>query len=223
MQRRDLTKTIAFATFAALFADAAAGAKATCSSPCYPLTPSERVNGMAPSDARYPLGNILSWGADQTGLPDSTIAIQRAVNVAWASGSYGARSTSPCMKESRLASIPIAGASCSMSTWSGRSRLTAEAPCVPQRTLRMTRCGRLESVCLPAGVVGQGSDARHLRRPMTASSASGFRSERAGSRQSRPQLRGDRRGVYAGGFCSKATALPVQLRFRIGEPGAVGP
>lgn len=89
MQRRDLAKAIAFATFAAPLADASAGAEAPCSSPCYPATASERVNGMAPPDARYPPGNVLRWGADQTGVRDSTAAIQRAVNVAWASGYYG--------------------------------------------------------------------------------------------------------------------------------------
>ena len=89
MQRRDLAKAIAFATFAAPLADPAAGAEPSCSSPCYPPTVSEKVNGMAPPDLRYPPGNILRWGADQTGVRDSTAAIQHAVNVGWASGFYG--------------------------------------------------------------------------------------------------------------------------------------
>lgn len=89
MQRRDLAKALAFATFAAPLADTSAGAEPSCPSPCYPPTQSEKVNGMAPPDLRYPPGNILRWGADQTGVRDSTAAIQHAVNVAWASGFYG--------------------------------------------------------------------------------------------------------------------------------------
>src|SRR5215469_12817138 len=89
MLRRDLAKVLAFSAFTASTADSAASAEAPCSSPCYPPTKSEAVNGMPPPDLRYPPGNILRWGADQTGVRDSTAAIQHAVNVGWASGFYG--------------------------------------------------------------------------------------------------------------------------------------
>jgi hypothetical protein len=59
-----------------------------CGKPCYPPTPAEGVNGVAPSDLSIPPGNVLRWGADPTGVADSTKAIQRAVNVGWASGNY---------------------------------------------------------------------------------------------------------------------------------------
>jgi hypothetical protein len=89
MLRRDLAKAFAFSALTASVAGSAAGAESPCSSPCYPPTKSESVNGSPPADLSYPPGNILRWGADQTGVRDSTAAIQHAVNVGWASGFYG--------------------------------------------------------------------------------------------------------------------------------------
>lgn len=89
MRRRDLTKAFLLTASTTLLADPAARAKDSCTVPCYPPTPAEGVNKVAPSDLRFPPGNVLRWGADRTGSRDSTLAIQRAVNVAWACGNYG--------------------------------------------------------------------------------------------------------------------------------------
>jgi Pectate lyase superfamily protein len=89
MLRRELAKTLALSAFATSLADASARNGNPCSGPCYPPTPAEGVNGMAPADLRHEPGNVLRWGADGTGVRDSTAAIQHAVNVGWASGFYG--------------------------------------------------------------------------------------------------------------------------------------
>jgi len=87
MRRRDLSKVLLAWTAAA----PVAGAKTNtnCARPCYPPTPAETLDRVLPSDLSYPPGNVLRWGADPTGAADSTQALQRAVDAAWASGFYG--------------------------------------------------------------------------------------------------------------------------------------
>lgn len=46
------------------------------------------ASATAPVNLSYPPGNVLRWGADQTGVTDSTQAIQYAINIAWASSYY---------------------------------------------------------------------------------------------------------------------------------------
>jgi len=88
MRRRDLSKALLASASAASLYGAEARAQATCNEPCYPSTPAESVNAVPPSNRAYPPGNVLRWGADPTGMRDSTSAIQNAVNVAWAAGNY---------------------------------------------------------------------------------------------------------------------------------------
>ena len=88
MRRRDLSRGLLAAAVASRSSEAQAETTPFCGKPCYPATPAEAVNGRAPSDLSIPPGNVLRWGADPTGAQDSTDAIQRAVNVAWASGNY---------------------------------------------------------------------------------------------------------------------------------------
>jgi len=87
MHRRDLSRGL-LAALVSHPTKAQAETTLACGKPCYPPTPAEAVNGLAPSDISIPPGNVLRWGADPTGAVDSTDAIQRAVNVAWASGNY---------------------------------------------------------------------------------------------------------------------------------------
>jgi len=88
MRRRDLYKAV-LAPLPGSAPPAVTQAHSTCAQPCYPPTPAEGVNSIPPADLSFPPGNVLRWGADPTGAVDSTAAIQRALNVAWASGNYG--------------------------------------------------------------------------------------------------------------------------------------
>jgi Pectate lyase superfamily protein len=88
MRRRDLSRGLLAAAMAGRPSVTQAEATLVCAKPCYPPTLAEGVNGVAPSDLSIPPGNVLRWGADPTGTADSTAAIQRAVNVGWASGNY---------------------------------------------------------------------------------------------------------------------------------------
>lgn len=88
MRRRDLSKALLVAASALGFSKTQAQAKSDPGQPYYPLTQAEAVNTIAPSDLSFPPGNVLRWGADPTGVADSTDAIQRAVNIGWASGNY---------------------------------------------------------------------------------------------------------------------------------------
>lgn len=54
----------------------------------YPKAEGEFPGDSAISAYQHEIGNVLRYGADPTGLLDSTAAIQRAVNQAWASGFY---------------------------------------------------------------------------------------------------------------------------------------
>lgn len=84
MRRRDLYKAVL-----APLADSPVAPQTTCVQPCYPPTSAEAVNTVPPAELSFPPGNVLRWGADPTGGADSTMAIQLALNVAWASGNYG--------------------------------------------------------------------------------------------------------------------------------------
>lgn len=44
-----------------------------------PQSPAEAAAGIVPTNASYPVGNVLRYGADSTGVLDSTAAIQAAV------------------------------------------------------------------------------------------------------------------------------------------------
>lgn len=88
MRRRDLSRGLLAAALASRSSMTQAEATLACGKPCYPPTPAEAVNGVEPSDLSIPPGNVLRWGADPTGVADSTKALQRAVNVGWASGNY---------------------------------------------------------------------------------------------------------------------------------------
>jgi Pectate lyase superfamily protein len=88
MRRRDLPSLL-LATAVEASVPAKASAQPPCSRPCYPLAVAEGVNPVPPIDLTFPPGNVLRWGADPTGTEDSTLAIQRTVNVAWACGNYG--------------------------------------------------------------------------------------------------------------------------------------
>ncbi len=90
MRRRDLSGLLLLSAGGAPLLPAAEQAQVPCSRPCYPPTPAEGINRVQPSDLTFPPGNVLRWGADPTGAADSTVAIQRTVNVGWASGNYGA-------------------------------------------------------------------------------------------------------------------------------------
>jgi hypothetical protein len=52
----------------------------------YPQTDAERTAGVGPVNYAYPPGNVLRYGADPTGVRDSTATILVAFNVALASG-----------------------------------------------------------------------------------------------------------------------------------------
>lgn len=47
----------------------------------YPQTAAEITAGVTPTYYRYPVGNVLRYGADNTGLVDSTTILQSAINV----------------------------------------------------------------------------------------------------------------------------------------------
>lgn len=49
----------------------------------YPVNAAETTLGVTPTNIWYPYGNALRYGADPTGVADSTAAIQNALNVAW--------------------------------------------------------------------------------------------------------------------------------------------
>jgi hypothetical protein len=52
-------------------------------------SPEEVLVGITPTNYAYAPGNVLRYGADPTGVADSTAAIQRAIDVAQAGGSVG--------------------------------------------------------------------------------------------------------------------------------------
>lgn len=94
MRRRDISKVLlASAAAPVLINQQTAQAQTTCSPPCYPPLAGGAETFAnspltAPVNPTYPPGNVLRWGADQTGVADSTQAIQYAINIAWASGYY---------------------------------------------------------------------------------------------------------------------------------------
>ena len=59
----------------------------TTAAPYYAITSQEVSAGVTPSNYGYPANNIIRYGADPTGLNDSTSAIQNAIKVA--SQNYG--------------------------------------------------------------------------------------------------------------------------------------
>ena len=87
MRRRDISMALLGSAAASTLVTREAKAQ-TCNLPCYPTTEAETAAGVVPSNSSYPPGNVLRYGVDQTGIADSTAAIQRAMNVAWASGYY---------------------------------------------------------------------------------------------------------------------------------------
>lgn len=75
----------------------------------YPRTTAEQSAGVAPTDYSYPSGNVLRYGADNTGVSDSTSAIQDAIDtghdVTFPAGSYLAAGLTQSLDSQRFAAI----------------------------------------------------------------------------------------------------------------------
>jgi Pectate lyase superfamily protein len=83
VQRRDLSRILL--TSAAVPLLTAKGATAqTGSAPYYPQSAAESSAGVTATNLNYQPGNVLRYGADPTGIADSTAAIQGALTVAQA-------------------------------------------------------------------------------------------------------------------------------------------
>jgi hypothetical protein len=89
----------------------------TCTAPCYAQTAAELAAGVTPTNFKYPVGNILRYGADPTGVADSSTAVQSALNVAIATngvmfvppGKYKCLSAISATMPSATASVSIFG------------------------------------------------------------------------------------------------------------------
>jgi hypothetical protein len=85
MHRRELSQALlASATGAALLAPRVEAQ--TCTAPCYARTQVEIALGVTPANTAYPADPYVDprrYGADPTGVADSTAAVQTAINVAY--------------------------------------------------------------------------------------------------------------------------------------------
>ena len=86
MNRRDLFPAGLAATAMGVALTNRANAQEACVAPCYEITPLEISKGIEPTDYQYPPGAVLRYGADPTGLNDSTQAIRDAINATPAEG-----------------------------------------------------------------------------------------------------------------------------------------
>jgi hypothetical protein len=91
LKRRDLSKILLASSATSVLAMRNVVAQA-CNAPCYTSTAAEIAAGVTPTNTAYPQGDVRRYGADPTGVADSTIAIQDALNVGQAvyiaSGQY---------------------------------------------------------------------------------------------------------------------------------------
>jgi len=77
MDRRNISRVLlGSALGAAVLTDEARGQ--TCSAPCYPMTAAESASGYA-INTQYPWDDVRRYGADMTGLADSTNAFNRGL------------------------------------------------------------------------------------------------------------------------------------------------
>lgn len=91
MQRRDLSRFLLASSATSALAMRSVQAQAGAI-PYYATTAAETAAGVTPTNTAYPQGDVRRYGADPTGVLDSTIAIQDALNVGQAvyipSGQY---------------------------------------------------------------------------------------------------------------------------------------
>jgi hypothetical protein len=80
MQRRDLSKILLASSATSVLGAGSAQAQ-TCTAPCYARTAAEIAAGVTPTNLAYQQGDVRRYGADPTGVADSTAAIQNALTV----------------------------------------------------------------------------------------------------------------------------------------------
>lgn len=81
MLRRDLSRALLGATAVTALGVKPAAAQTSCNAPCYATTAAETAAGVTPTNLAYVQGDVRRYGADPSGVGNSTAAIQNALNV----------------------------------------------------------------------------------------------------------------------------------------------